>query len=95
MLYTLSHSPWQCDINALLRLVRSGDDLLLMQDGILAALNDSRFAAALLATPARVFALQNDVEARGVSAQISGNIEMISYNDFVKLTVKHASQMAW
>ncbi|EIX1534353.1 sulfurtransferase complex subunit TusB [Cronobacter sakazakii] len=95
MLYTLSHSPWQVDIHALLRLVRSGDDILLMQNGVVAALHDSRYLAALLASPARVVALENDVEARGLAAQISSSIDTISYTEFVNLTVKHASQMAW
>lgn len=95
MLYTLSHSPWQVDIHALLRLVRPGDDLLLMQDGVVAAVKDNGHLATLLASPARVVALQNDVEARGLTAQISSSIDTISYTEFVKLTVKHASQMAW
>ncbi|EOI3505297.1 sulfurtransferase complex subunit TusB [Cronobacter dublinensis] len=95
MLYTLSRSPWQTDLDALLRLVRPGDDILLMQDGVVAALNDSRFLSVLLASPARVCALGNDIEARGLIAQISRNVATISYTDFVELTVKHASQMAW
>ncbi|EOW6703849.1 sulfurtransferase complex subunit TusB [Cronobacter malonaticus] len=95
MLYTLSHSPWQVDIHALLRLVRPGDDILLMQDGVVAAVKDNGYLATLLASPARVVALQNDVEARGLTAQISSSIDTISYTEFVKLTVKHASQMAW
>ncbi|ELY5939987.1 sulfurtransferase complex subunit TusB [Cronobacter malonaticus] len=95
MLYTLSHSPWQVDIHALLRLVRPGDDILLMQDGVVAAVKDNGHLATLLASPARVVALQSDVEARGLGAQISSSIDTISYNEFVKLTVKHASQMAW
>lgn len=33
MLHTLSHSPWQCDIESLLSMVREGDALLLIQDG--------------------------------------------------------------
>ncbi|EOC1303197.1 sulfurtransferase complex subunit TusB [Cronobacter dublinensis] len=95
MLYTLSRSPWQTDLDALLRLVRPGDDILLMQDGVVAALNDSRFLSVLLASPARVCALENDIEARGLVAQISRNVATIGYTDFVELTVKHASQMAW
>ncbi|NCI01399.1 sulfurtransferase complex subunit TusB [Cronobacter malonaticus] len=95
MLYTLSHSPWQVDIHALLRLVRPGDDILLMQDGVVAAVKDNGHLATLLASPARVVALQNDVKARGLTAQISSSIDTISYTEFVKLTVKHASQMAW
>lgn len=95
MLYTLYHSPWQVDIHALLRLVRPGDDILLMQDGVVAAVKDNGHLATLLASPARVVALQSDVEARGLGAQISSSIDTISYTEFVKLTVKHASQMAW
>ena len=38
MLYTLSHSPNQCDLPALLRLTAEGDALLLLQDGVLAGL---------------------------------------------------------
>lgn len=38
MLHTLSRSPWHCDIDALLSMLREGDDLLLIQDGVLAAL---------------------------------------------------------
>ena len=29
MLHTLSRSPWQCDIDTLLSMLREGDDLLL------------------------------------------------------------------
>ncbi|EGL72898.1 protein tusB [Cronobacter sakazakii E899] len=35
------------------------------------------------------------MEARGLGAQISSSIDTISYTEFVKLTVKHVSQMAW
>ena len=43
MLHILSHSPWQCDIDTLLSMLREGDDLLLIQDGVLSALEGSRF----------------------------------------------------
>ena len=51
MLHTLSHSPWQCDIDALLSMLRDGDDLLLIQDGVLAALEGSRFVEMLTNAP--------------------------------------------
>ena len=34
MLYTLMNSPWQCDIETLLLLLRPEDDLLLLQGGV-------------------------------------------------------------
>ncbi|WP_333902427.1 sulfurtransferase complex subunit TusB [Enterobacter wuhouensis] len=95
MLHTLSHSPWQCDIDALMRMLREGDALLLMQDGVLAALEGSRFVEILNRAPISVSALKDDLDARGLSGQISAKIDVIGYTEFVNLTVKHASQMNW
>ncbi|AYY06763.1 sulfurtransferase complex subunit TusB [Enterobacter roggenkampii] len=95
MLHTLSHSPWQCDIDALLSMLRDGDDLLLIQDGVLAALEGSRFVEMLTNAPITVSALKDDLDARGLSGRISAKIDVVGYTDFVNLTVTHASQMNW
>jgi tRNA 2-thiouridine synthesizing protein B len=92
MLHTLSHSPWQCDIDALLSMLREGDDLLLIQDGVLAALEGSRFVEILTNAPITVSALKDDLD---LSGQISAKIDVVGYTDFVNLTVTHASQMNW
>ena len=42
MLHTLRHSPWQCDMAALMRTLQEGDDLLLLSDGVTAAVVGSR-----------------------------------------------------
>lgn len=95
MLYTLSHSPAQCDLPALLRLTRQGDDLLLLQDGVLAGLGGSVHLELLLNAPISLYALQNDLEARGLIGRFSHRITVIGYNHFVELTEKHRSQMVW
>lgn len=95
MLYTLSRSPTQCDLPALLRLTASGDDLLLLQDGVLAGLAGSAHLELLLSAPISLYALQNDLEARGLVGHFSYNITVVGYNHFVELTEKHRSQMAW
>ena len=95
MLHTLSHSPWQCDIDALLSMLREGDDLLLIQDGVLAALDGSQFVEILSSAPISISALREDIDARGLSGQISAKIDVVDYTDFVNLAVKHASQMSW
>ncbi|WP_312227977.1 sulfurtransferase complex subunit TusB [Pseudescherichia sp.] len=95
MLHTLRHSPWQCDIATLLRTMQEGDDLLLLSDGVAAAVKGSRYLDLLLAAPISVYALQEDVDARGLSGQISNSVVLVSYTDFVSLTVKHAAQIAW
>lgn len=95
MLYTLSHSPTRCDLPALLRLTAKGDALLLLQDGVLAGLAGSASLELLLNAPISLYALQDDLDARGLLGHFSHKIATIGYTDFVKLTEEHHSQMAW
>lgn len=95
MLYTLSHSPTRCDLPALLRLMAEGDVLLLLQDGVLAGLVGSASLDLLLNAPISLYALQDDLDARGLSGHFSHKITPIGYTDFVLLTEQHHGQMAW
>ncbi len=95
MLHTLGSSPFQCDYALLLRMLQPGDDVLLMQDGVLAGLQGSRMLTPLLNSPARLWVLGDDLAARGLVAQISPKITVIDYNEFVTLTVNHKQQMPW
>lgn len=95
MLYTLLQSPWQCDLDSLLLLLQEGDDLLLLQDGVTAALSGSPMLQKLAASPATLWVLEEDVAARGLAAQISTNIARLDYTGFVALTTKHSQQVAW
>ncbi|CUX96879.1 sulfurtransferase complex subunit TusB [Candidatus Doolittlea endobia] len=95
MLYTLSRSPYACDVAALLRIEQSGDDLLLLSDGVIAGLAGSAAARALNASLLTLHALENDVVARGLFPYFSPNITIISYTDFVRLTEKQPQQLAW
>lgn len=95
MLHTLNHSPWQRDIRAPLRLVQPGDELLLLSDGVLAALQGGAFLDLLRSAPITLYALSEDIEARGLAAQISDSVIRVSYTDFVRLTAKHDVQYSW
>lgn len=95
MLHTLSVSPWHVDIDAMLRLVKPGDDLFLLSDGVVAAIDGGRFLEILQSAPITLHALQDDIEARGLAGQIADSVGRVSYTDFVRLTVKHAGQLAW
>ncbi|MEL2240147.1 sulfurtransferase complex subunit TusB [Leclercia adecarboxylata] len=95
MLHTLSHSPWHCDIESLLNMLREGDAVLLIQDGILAAVEGSRFVDILCNAPISVSALKDDIDARGLSGQISTKIDVVSYTDFVNLAIQHTGQLNW
>lgn len=95
MLHILQHSPFQTDLESLLRCLKQGDDLLLLQDAVIAALSGTKALDLLLAAPISVYALHEDIEARGLAAQISTGIVKVSYTDFVGLTVKHVQQITW
>ncbi|XVB27430.1 sulfurtransferase complex subunit TusB [Citrobacter koseri] len=95
MLHTLSVSPWHADIAAMLRLMEHGDDLVLLSDGVTAAIADGRFLEILQSAPITLYVLQDDVDARGLAGQISDSVVRVDYTDFVRLAVKHPSQMAW
>lgn len=95
MLYILNHSPYFYDLAALQRTVQHGDDLLLLSDGVIAALLESPVLRAFNASPLRIFALKNDIIARGLSAHVSDKVIIINYTDFVKLTEKQAQQITW
>ena len=47
MLHTLHRSPWLTDFAALLRLLSEGDELLLLQDGVTAAVDGNRYLEGL------------------------------------------------
>lgn len=95
MLHTLSQSPWKVDIQGMLRLVNEDDALLLLSDGVVAAVEDNRFLDILLAAPITIYALKEDLEARGLSGQISNDIVSVDYTHFVRLSVQHQGQLAW
>ncbi|WP_127959715.1 sulfurtransferase complex subunit TusB [Serratia microhaemolytica] len=95
MLYTVSRSPTCCDLPALLRLTAPGDDLLLWQDGVVAGLDGSASLALLLNAPVTLYALSDDLDARGLSAHLDCHIIRISYQQLVELTQKHPAQVAW
>ncbi|CNE21838.1 sulfurtransferase complex subunit TusB [Yersinia nurmii] len=95
MLYTVSRSPFQCDLSALLRLTSDEDAILFLQDGVLATLKDADVLNILLNNSASLFVLENDLAARGLVGQNSDKIPAISYNHFVDLTTKHRQHLAW
>jgi len=95
MLFTLARSPQHCDFPLLIKLVAPEDALLLMQDGVLAALEGSQACELLFQHVQSVYVLSEDLAARGLVGQISHNITLFVYTGFVALTEKDAQQTAW
>ncbi len=95
MLFTLARSPQQCDFSLIVKLVAQEDALLLMQDGVLAALDGSEACNLISQHVQSIYVLSEDLAARGLVGQISHNITLIDYTGFVALTEKHTQQTAW
>ncbi|BGI50874.1 MAG: sulfurtransferase complex subunit TusB [Arsenophonus endosymbiont of Ceratovacuna japonica] len=101
MLYTISTSPYYNDFNSLINLLTEQDEVLLLQDGVLLGhkislyKRNNKYLIPLKAKNINVFALQDDVKARGLTFYMSSYVYQISYVDFVQLTVKYSQSFAW
>lgn len=95
ILHTLHRSAWHSDLSSLLRLLKEGDELLLLQDGVMTAIEGSRFLESLLNAPIKIYVLEEDIKARGLGGQISDSVVRVDYTDFVRLVAKHPRQMTW
>jgi len=93
VLYTLSRSPYRADCLALSHFLSKDDDLLFMQDGLIALLNKSYFFQCHELT--NVFILEEDLMARGLQFFMPKEARRINYQDFVQLTIKHKQHIAW
>jgi len=98
MLHIVNKSPFQTrTLDTCLRMAQPGNALLLIEDGIYAATVGSateervRQACATL----KVYALQPDMDARGVTAKLIDGVTLVDYAGFVDLTVEHSTSHSW
>ena len=91
MLYMVNKAPLSANnLASVLRIAQSGAPILLYEDGVYAALPGARSAdtvqTALSSHP--VYALDADLQARGLGAVIEG-IQVIGFDGFVELVEQH------
>jgi len=80
-------------LSACLRIALGGDSLLLIEDGVYQV---SQIAAHPEALKLTLFALQEDVAARGLSlANLPVIITPIDYTQFVELVCQHQRSVSW
>jgi tRNA 2-thiouridine synthesizing protein B len=98
MLHILNKSPAQSrTLDSCLRMARPGHSLLLIEDGVYAAVRGHRAAAALHAVldKFKVYVLQPDLEARGMQAALADGITPVDYGGFVDLVAEHSATQSW
>lgn len=98
MLHIVNKSPSQTrTLDSCLRLAQPGHSLLLIEDGVYAATTRSPAAAALRDATSRlqVYALQPDLEARGVAGALIEGVRTVDYDGFVDLVAEHPATQSW
>lgn len=82
-----------------LRVAASGDTLLLLQDGVYAAVAQAPVPSALLreaaATGVGLYALLPDIDARGLAGRLHPGFRLVDDNGFVELTERHPRTISW
>jgi len=94
ILHTLNASPVSSAFSDCLRVLAPGDALLLMGDGVYAAMADTDAGVALQASGAGIYVLGPDATAAGVNKLIEGATR-VGMDGFVELTERFSRQQAW
>lgn len=98
MLHIVNKSPSQTrSLESCLRLSQDGQALLLIEDGVYAATSRSPAAEAVRDAMKRlkVYALQPDLEARGVHTAVLDGVALVDYGGFVDLVAEHSTSQSW
>ena len=68
------------------------DSLLLIEDAVVAAVKGH---PALQEYAGKIYALQEDVAARGIQALLSADVALVDYAGFVALCAEHRQNLSW
>ena len=97
-LHLLFRSPYErsSSFDDCLRFCKAGDAILLLENGVYAATNDSEFAAQLAELDnVSCYALTPDVSARGLKDKLARHVQLASDEDFVDLSVQQPKSLSW
>ena len=98
MLHIVNKSHTQTNaLQSCLRLAQPGAAVLLIEDAVYAA-TQGRAASAGLAdalAQVKVYVLQPDVDARGMTGKLDEGVTAIDYAGFVELVAEHRNNQSW
>jgi len=95
MLHLVNKSPYDaCNLNTAASIMKGDDSLLLIEDGVYAAIKSGK--AASLLSGRKVSVLGADLAARGISEdKLIDGIEVIDYAGFVDLVEANDKVQSW
>ncbi len=97
-LFTVNKSPFETNgLSTALRLASADAGILLLEDGVYAAMRGTRYEALITQHPDKsFFVLHPDLAARGLSTdELITTIYPVDYAGFVDLVVAHDKVQAW
>ena len=98
MLHIVNKSHTQTNsLQSCLRLAKPGHALLLIEDAVYAATAAGADSAGMADALAqlKVYAMQPDVEARGMAGKLVDGVTAIDYAGFVDLVAEHPNNQSW
>jgi tRNA 2-thiouridine synthesizing protein B len=97
MLHIVNKSP--LDRNSLDTVLSTaeGGAIILIEDGVYAATKGNAFEPKLKAAMAKfkVYALQADLEARGIADRVADGVTTVDYAGFVDLVADNKTNQSW
>ena len=98
-LHTVNKSPFSHSaLSSCLQACGADDSVLLLEDGVLGALTSSPCSDeinALINTGVKIYALCDDIKARGLTDKVDARIHRTDYQGFVELSIEHRCIQSW
>ncbi len=99
MLHTVNKSPFERNaLDSCLRLASAGSAVLLIEDGVYAAVKGAAFAERISQRMAELkfYALGPDIAARGLGGTpLIDGVKIVDYDGFVDLVAEYDASQAW
>lgn len=95
ILHTLNSKPGSSGFEDCRRFASADDAILLMGDGVYAALSETDAWQQLLDTGSAIHVLEADARAAGIMARLPAQAIVEGFDGFVTLTERFPRQMAW
>lgn len=98
-LHTVNKSPFTyTTLTSCISVCAEADAILLLEDGVFGAMSTAPCAEqiqSLIKRGVKVYALINDVKARGLQEKILPEVLLTNYSEFVQLSIRHRCVQSW
>ena len=98
MLHIVNKSPYERNsLESCLRLANKGSAVLLIEDGVYGAVKGGSAAEKVQGAMAnlKVYALDADLQARGMTDRVLEGVTVVDYGGFVDLVADHSNLQSW